>query len=73
MDLYPSANDKRKELIMKHNTETQFGFATVILVFNDAGNLVVWWAKVDRIDIRVLSGKLAANAENELISCVKDR
>ncbi|KAE9384483.1 hypothetical protein BT96DRAFT_1008037 [Gymnopus androsaceus JB14] len=70
--LYQSTNRIRQEHIASHSTESEFGFAMIVRVLDHAGNLLVWWSKVDTIPIAALFGILAANTEEELRGCGRD-
>lgn len=59
----------REAFIASHNTLTTFGFATVIQVLAQDGELLVWWSKTDTIQFAALLGTLDGNAEDDLARC----
>ncbi|KAE9394075.1 hypothetical protein BT96DRAFT_943486 [Gymnopus androsaceus JB14] len=59
----------REAFIASHNTLKTFGFATVIQVQTQDGELLVWWSKTDTIPFAALLGILDGNAEDELARC----
>lgn len=59
----------RNASVASHDSLTTFGFATVIRVLAQDGELLVWWSKIDKINFMALLGNLQGDPEDELAQC----